>query len=234
MNDYRNLRYQLNNMDTYHPLTQKVSILKQVSNKYFRGKLIDVGCGEMPYKNLINDSCKIDEYIGVDIENPVYQNEVKPDVFWDGKTIPIVNDTFDSAILIEVLEHVPYPEIVLNEIHRVLKKGGHLVITVPFLWNLHDVPNDEYRYTPYALKRILENCNFEIIEMESFGSWHASLATMLALYSRRALVGKKKYVASLLTKPLIKYLYKKDKNLNKTDFSKSQMITGLWCVVKTI
>jgi len=232
MVDYRNLKLTNNNIDIFFPLTQKVKVISYVSKKYFTGNLLDIGCGKMPYKAMILEEAKIKKYTGVDIENDIYQNQIKPDYFWKGKKLPFQNNEYECAMLIEVLEHVPEPIQVLKEAVRVLKNEGILLITVPFLWTLHDVPNDEYRYTPFALKRMLQETDFEVLELECFGGWHASLASFLALYARRALKGKKKIFATKFLKPIIKYLYKKDEKSNKKNFKEGQMITGLWCVAK--
>lgn len=234
--DYRDLKLSRYNVDTYYPLHQKVKVITEVSKKYFKGKLIDVGCGIMPYKPLILDNATLEDYKGVDIENEMYQKEgvVRPDFFWNGKTLDFKDNEYDTAMLIEVLEHTPEPKVVLKEIHRILKNEGTLLITVPFLWTLHDVPYDEYRYTPFAMQKMLEETGYEIQEMEAFGGWHASMASTLALYVRRALKGRKKNLLSRLLFPVIKYLYKKDKKTNKTAFTEGMMITGLWCVVKVI
>ncbi len=234
MVDYRDLKLTANNIDTYFPLSQKVRVISYVAKKYFTGNLLDVGCGVMPYKKIIQEESKINQYTGIDIKNETYQSSIKPDYFWDGKTLPFENSKYKSGMLIEVLEHVPKPLQVLSEVNRVLKSRGLLLITVPFLWTLHDVPNDEYRYTPFSLKRMLNETGFRVLEMESFGGWHASLASILALYTRRALTGKKKMYASKLLKPLIKYLYKKDRKLDKKSFNEGQMITGIWCVAEVV
>ena len=225
-------KYTYANMDVYYALTQKREVIGRVSKKYFQGHLLDIGCGEMQYKKLIESKVKLSSYTGVDIENPIYQKEIKPDVFWDGKTIPLEDNSFESAILIEVLEHVPEPQTVLNEIARVLKVEGKLLITVPFLWNLHDTPNDEFRYTPYSLTRFIENAGLEVLEMKRFGGWHGSFATMLAIYIKRGIHGRYKKILGRLAMPLITWLHKKDDKYDKTDFSNGQMITGIWCVVE--
>ncbi|WP_456376528.1 methyltransferase domain-containing protein [Lutibacter sp.] len=234
MKDYRDLALTSKNIDIYFPLIQKVETISYVAKKYFSGTLLDIGCGKMPYKKMIQEESKIDMYTGVDIKNDIYQRNVKPDFYWDGKKLPFENNKYSSGMLIEVLEHVPNPESVLKEINRVINNKGVLLITVPFLWTLHDVPNDEYRYTPFALRRMLEDTGYRIIEMESFGSWNGSLASVLALYVRRHLTGKKKMYASKLLKPLLKYLYKKDKKADKKKFSEGQMITGIWCVAEVV
>jgi len=91
----------------------------------------------------------------------------------------------EDSIATEVFEHCPDPEIVMKEIWRVLKLGGILFFTVPFLWNLHETPYDEYRYTPFALKRHLTQSGFTEIEIKAMGGWDAALAQMLGLWVRR-------------------------------------------------
>ena len=157
-------RLTIENMDIYYPLTQKKELIKRISKNVFKnGNLLDLGCGTMPYKKLILENSGVTSYVGVDIENPIYQKTLKPDFFWDGFEVPLESSTFDNAILIEVLEHMTKPENTIKELSRLLKKDANLLITVPFLWTLHDIPNDEYRYTPFSLKRMLEDNNFEII-----------------------------------------------------------------------
>lgn len=225
-------KYTYDNMEVYHHLVQKRKLINRIAEKEFVGDVIDIGCGIMPYKELVLSKENIKSYLGVDIYNPGYQKEKKPDVFWDGKNIPLDDDLFESAMLIEVLEHVPNPQKVLNEVARVLKTKGKLLITVPFLWNIHDAPNDEYRYTPYSLKRLVNNAGFEILVMERFGGWHGSFATMLALFIKRGMSRKIKKPLGYLAMPLITWLHKKDDKYDKTDFSNGQMITGIWCVVE--
>ena len=97
---------------------------------------------------MLSAPSRVEKYIGLDLKDNIYQ---KPDVEWDGRTIPLADNSIDCALAMEVLEHCPEPEVVLREALRVLKPGSSLFLTVPFVWPLHDVPHDEYRYTPFAL-----------------------------------------------------------------------------------
>jgi SAM-dependent methyltransferase len=221
------------NMDYYYPLYQKRELIKTISKKYFTDTLLDLGCGEMPYKIIVQEESKVEKYIGIDIENETYQKNLQPDMFWDGKKIPLTDSTINCAMLIEVLEHVPNPKDVLLELNRVLVEGGVCLITVPFLWTLHDVPNDEYRYTPFSLTRMSSETNFDVEIIETFGGWHASMASMIALYCRRGLKGNKfQAIISKLAFPLVKYLIKKDAKYPKNVFSEGLMITGVWCLIR--
>ena len=65
--------------------------------------------------------------------------------------MPIKDNSYNTIIATEVLEHCFEPEILLKEIYRVLKPGGLLFFTVPFVWNFHETPYDAYHYTPFAL-----------------------------------------------------------------------------------
>jgi SAM-dependent methyltransferase len=220
------------NLDRYYIRTSILNALNE-NLKRFSGEILDIGCGKMPYKNYILKNSNATKYTGLDIEDAlVYDSEVKPDFTWNGINMPFENNSFDCAFGTEVLEHCPEPEIILKELHRVLKEDAIFFFTVPFLWNLHEVPHDEYRYTPFSLQRHLENSGFKDIEIKALGGWHASLAQMLGLWVRRApMSAKKRKVLSSVLKPFILFLIKKDKNLT-INFKEGQMITGLYGIAK--
>jgi len=153
----------------------------------FNGTLLDVGCGQMPYKEyILNANPNIKKYIGLDFAQGKYADLKQPNITWDGKTIPLEDATVNCAMATEVLEHCPEPLIVLKEIKRVLKPDGVFFFTVPFLWPLHDTPHDYYRYTPFSLERLLTEAGFEDIQIKAMGGWNASLAQMIGLWLKRA------------------------------------------------
>lgn len=197
-----------------------------------KGVLLDIGCGEMPYKEMIIKNSKITTYIGMDIENPKYQANTKPDIFWDGKKIPLPDNSVDCAISTELFEHLPDIDAVLKEVIRVLRPNGRLFFTVPFLWPLHDNPQDEYRYTPFSLKRHLENAGFTEINIEAMGGWDASLAQMIGLWVRRSpMTSEERARFTELIYPFYKELLEREKRSKTITYedmcSSSIMITGL-------
>jgi len=198
------------------------ALTAQLSN--LSGILVDVGCGHKPYESLLlNPPSGVQQYIGLDIPGNVYS---PPDVYWDGMTMPFRQSSIDCAIATEVLEHVPHPEVAMTEICRVLKPGGLFFFTVPFLWPLHDVPNDEYRYTPFALQRHLTEAGFGQISLRALGGWNASLAQMIALWVRRKpMTSRKRAFLSRLVLPIVRYLLRHD--VPPTTFSEGTMVTGL-------
>ena len=205
------------------------SILKalNVHLSKFRGTLLDVGCGHMPYRSLLTSTqSHVNQYIGLDLkDNPIHNNY--PDIIWQEGEIPLADHSIDCAITTEVLEHCPNPEEVMKEINRVLKPGGLLFFTVPFLWPLHEVPHDHYRYTPFSLRRHLIGSGFASIKIEALGGWDASLAQMLGLWVRRRPMGKwSRKILSVIALPVIHFLIQIEK-VTQTHFDEGSMITGL-------
>jgi SAM-dependent methyltransferase len=189
------------------------------------GVLLDIGCGYMPYRELLlAPPSRVTKYVGLDLAaHPNYP--ISPDLVWDGMTIPLPDESVDSAMATEVLEHCPEPDLVLREIHRVLRPGGVLFLTVPFLWPLHDAPYDHYRYTPFALERMLKSSGFEQVEIHARGGWDASLAQMLGLWARRRPMRRPVRAAvSLLLLPVVRLLSLSDR---APRFESNPMVAGL-------
>lgn len=124
----------------------------------FKGNVLDVGCGQSPYKFLLNAGET--KYFGVDIVDAGkfdYDNaDITP---FDGKNIPFEDGKFDGLICTEVLEHVQHYQKLIDEMHRVMKKGGTGIITIPWSARYHYSPNDYFRYTPSSLKTMFGNFN---------------------------------------------------------------------------
>lgn len=112
-------------------------------------KVLDVGAGG-PI-NAIIDQSKLD-VLRIDVNE-----SLGPDIVMDVTDMSALDDnTFDGVFLMEVLEHVPEPKLALEEIRRVLKPGGVLIMSVPFTFGIHDAPHDYYRFTKYGLEYLLK------------------------------------------------------------------------------
>jgi SAM-dependent methyltransferase len=140
------------------------------------GRLMDFGCGAKPYQSLFN----VEKYTGVDYNSEGHSHtDEQIDVFYDGQHLPFSNNTFDSIFTSEVLEHIFNLNEIVPELNRVLKTGGHILITCPYAICEHEAPNDFARYTSYGLTSILEKTGFEIIEFEKSGT---SVTTVFQLW----------------------------------------------------
>jgi len=148
---------------------QYISVLPAL-RRYAQGRLIDLGCGTAPFADLIED--QVDAYHGIDLwprsPHTVFAADIQ-------QLTMIRDEVYDTAISLEVLEHIPAPWLAIDEIYRILKPGGYFLLTVPHLSRLHDVPHDYYRYTRFGIDYLLQRSGFEIISIEE----KAGLATFL-------------------------------------------------------
>ncbi|HMZ45289.1 MAG TPA: class I SAM-dependent methyltransferase [Chitinophagaceae bacterium] len=174
---------------------------------HLQGNLLDFGCGSKPYKSLFNH---VSSYTGVDYENTGHSHiNEQIDVFYDGKNIPFKDNEFDSILCSEVFEHVFNLEEILPDLNRVLKPGGKILITCPFVWNEHEVPYDYARYTQFALKHLLEKNGFKIIVLDKSGDFATTLHQMKMVYISEHflqsifIIGKLKFITSNIRSPLM-------------------------------
>lgn len=123
------------------------------------GRLLDVGCGTKPYRSLF----EVSEYVGLEIDSPVARQRGVADVFYAGREFPFESASFDTVLCNQVLEHVFNPDEFLREIERVLRPGGKLLLTVPFVWDEHEQPWDYARYSSFGLKALLEKNGLRVV-----------------------------------------------------------------------
>lgn len=120
----------------------------------FKGKrVLNIGCGG-EFGTLIKNKSNC---ITLDIDFLK-----KPEIRADVTGLPFSENCFDYIFFLEVLEHTKNPFDAIREIHRVLKKNGLLIISVPFIFPEHDIPYDYFRFTRYGILELLSG--FEIEE----------------------------------------------------------------------
>lgn len=143
------------------------------------GDLLDVGCGEMPFRFALSKRVR---YTGIDVAAALEFGMVGNDSIhiFDGRDIPFPADYFDHVLCTEVLEHAEDPENLINEIHRVLKPGGSLTLTVPFSARVHHAPYDFHRFTTYRLSALLKP--FGQFEISARGNDVAAIANKLVVF----------------------------------------------------
>jgi len=153
-----------------------------------RGRLADLGCGKVPlygaYRTLVSEA------FCVDWQNSLHGNEYL-DLACDlSAPLPLPDRVFDTVILSDVLEHLPEPQLLWQEIARILRTGGKLLLNVPFLYGLHEVPHDYCRYSEFALRRFAAGAGLEVLLLERTGGAPQVLADIAAktllLYFPRA------------------------------------------------
>lgn len=165
------------------------------------GRVLDVGCGKKPYESLFANA---KEYIGMDIENPGHDHSDESiDVFYDGETFPFPANFFDSVLTNQVFEHVFNPSHFIQEISRVLKPGGFLLLTVPFAWDEHEQPYDFGRYSSFGISHILQNHGFDILSFTKSTRGLTAIIQLFLGYLYKLFYSKNKAVNLLGTIMLI-------------------------------
>jgi len=139
----------------FQPLEQELEPV----GRYLSGRMLNAGCGTRDISEFLRDH-GVTEVTRYDIAS----ND--PDVVIGPiESMPFAADSFDSALCNAVLEHVEDAERGIRELARVVRKGGYLVVTVPFLQPYHPTPGDFRRYTADGLAQLGRNAGLEVIDM---------------------------------------------------------------------
>ncbi len=191
----------------------------------FTGKVLDVGGKKIgkrgkfipPIKNIERW-----EYLNTD-------EKTNPDFLADICSMPFEDDSYDVLLVTEVLEYIKEPVKAVQECYRVLKKGGNLIISVPFMHPMHyDADFDMQRFTQIYLRNILSNCSFSEINFYEMGSVGAVLFDFLNIATSYASKNKKSYLNMLLQRSKFIFLL-----IDKyTPHQKKYINTGYFIVIK--
>lgn len=138
-------------------------IFKAKSDLFNGLRILDIGCGAKPYAHLFQNA---QSYIGVDTNLSGHDHSKEEiDVFYDGKTLPFTDRSFNSVVSFQVLEHVENESLFFKEIDRVLLPAGLLMLSVPFCWSEHEQPYDFRRISSFGAEKLLAANNFDVVEI---------------------------------------------------------------------
>ncbi|SEF99026.1 class I SAM-dependent methyltransferase [Parabacteroides chinchillae] len=151
-------------------------ILLKCFEKNAKGKLLDIGCGNKPYASYLEKY--VDTIYGCDF---VQSDEGNVDLVCDAINIPLDDESFDTIISTQVLEHVYDTRKCVSESYRLLKPGGTYIISVPFVWPVHLAPYDYHRFTKFGINKYLEEAGFCDIRIYSNGGKWAMIGQMISL-----------------------------------------------------
>lgn len=151
-------------------LTSKIARekLNQKAAKYATSsKTLEVGAyGKPAYGAFFPNKVGVDvrEGPGVDIVASVYE-------------LPFGDDSFDMVLCMVVMEHLEDPKKAITEMKRVLKPGGLILVSTPFMFPIHDSPRDYWRFTKYGLKLMFKD--WDIIELSAETNFNETFAVLL-------------------------------------------------------
>lgn len=189
--------------------------IEETVDKYkFKGKVLDFGCGDKPYKYLFKYGT---DYKGIDFKqystNNCFLYSESPDYYFskdyvENFKIPFPDKSFDHLVTFQVLEHHQDPEKMFAEIFRVVKKGGYVLITVPFMGGIHGEPQDFQRFTRYGLEAKAGRYG-KILEMKEQGSVFSVVSTFIG-ESLIRFTGRSKFhyfLGMMIFPPFLLYSY---------------------------
>jgi SAM-dependent methyltransferase len=165
------------------------------------GSVLDVGAGHSPWRGWLSRGTV---YQGIDVAYASdfgMQLQTKDVVYYAGGVMPFPDNAYEAVLCIEVLEHSKNPSQLLEEIARVMKHGGTLLMTVPWSARRHHIPHDYQRFTREGLASLLDQTGFDAVEILERGNDIAVIANKLTVLTFR-LIAPRKFVHCLVTWPL--------------------------------
>lgn len=231
----KNNRIRVDHKKTSSVLLNNLQIDLLLNNsQYIKGFLLDAGCGEKPYSLIYEELTE--KSVGCDVEYCIH-NQTAVDVFATLDELPFENNTFDTILCTNVLEHVAENEKAFSELSRVLKYNGYMLVSVPFLYPAHEVPHDFYRYSFYGLMYQMKKNGLDIIKVIPWGGIGMMVLVYFNLFLCKFLkIGIINYFACVLQEGLYT-IYRKiclnhlmSKDIEKT-IAKT-ISTGYFIVVK--
>ena len=134
----------------------RVTLDRFIESHAGTGLTLDIGAKTGPYADWFPNrvSLDIEARDGIQIVS-------------DAQALSLADEVFDVVLCTEVLEHLPEPQRAIDEMYRVLKPGGRLLLTTRFLFPIHDAPHDYFRYTKYGLRHLMRAFVIESLEEET-------------------------------------------------------------------
>lgn len=190
-------------------------LFKKILEKEIEGKVelaVDVGCGPATNESLY--SYFSDNWISLDNSKNSFEDWQKNGSFpliADINSIPLKDKSADLCFLLDVLEHLENESKALEEIKRIIKNRGYLLISVPafkVLWSYHDEQaGHKRRYRGKEIKKISEENGFEVVRSLYFNSFLFLPILIIRKILRMSSKGKNTLEINLSPKFLDKVLY---------------------------
>lgn len=139
---------------------------------------LDVGAGSRKWRVTLENrgytykSCDIDEQFS-------FEGKGCHDIIGSIEDLPIDDNSFDLVVCTQVLEHIREPQQAVNELNRILRPGGVVILTTNFQYGLHGAPHDYFRFSRYALTHLFSSSGLEISKMVSRGGYLGAIAQFL-------------------------------------------------------
>lgn len=127
-------------------------------------RVLDVGAGTNPARKTAKINCR--EYVTLDIDEsavPDIVADIQVQDFLSNIKSPKLSEQFDAIFCLELMEYTYLPTVVLFNLFSLLKPGGKLFISFPFVYPIHKPIGQDYlRYTEDGARKVLELVGFDV------------------------------------------------------------------------
>ncbi len=152
-------------------LTKKYSPLRifqimEANKVYIKGKSLEFGAYKNRKKNFSTYLNGKKNFQYTNLKKDKKNNILKGDL---DQKLKFKSNHYQNLIVFNVLEHLSNPIKSLKELHRILKKGGFLIGSTPFLYQVHGAPNDYLRFTKNYLINEFKKKKFKAIYVKELG-----------------------------------------------------------------
>ena len=162
--------------DKPHERASILAFVREMADGLSPGTVVlDVGAGDAPYRELF-EHC---EYLTSDWEESEHERAAASEIVAPAEALTLADASVDAVLMTQVLEHLPEPAVALREAARVLRPRGGIFLTVPFAWELHELPSDFWRFTPGSLEKLLASAGFAEIVVKPRTDCFTTLAQLL-------------------------------------------------------
>jgi len=161
----------------FYGFLEKIGLMKRITEKPLRvfvkkygnnSKTLNIGAGKTTFEEFFPNQTTLDVEVRPDMQI---------DIIADAHDLSeIQNNSYETILCTEVLEHLHTPHLAISEMYRILKPGGLLLLTTRFIFPLHSSPVDYYRFTKYGLRHLLKD--FEILELSEDSNTMETIAIL--------------------------------------------------------
>ncbi len=169
----------------FQPLEQELEPVV----RYLSGHMLNAGCGSRDIRPFLREH-GVEEFTRYDVESSDKEVLIGPI-----ESMPFADASFDSVLCNAVLEHVYNPERSVRELARVVRKGGYVVVAVPFLQPYHPCPGDFRRYTADGLAQLGRSAGLEVVEILPVHSFAQTFGWLLWEYAQEKKGTLRRYCA---------------------------------------
>jgi SAM-dependent methyltransferase len=162
--------------------------------------VLDVGYGKKPYISVVVGASA---YAGLEYDSPRTRAAGTAEYFYGGRQFPVEDGSFDGVLSSQVLQHVFNPDEFLNEVRRVLRPGGTLLLSVPFVWDEHEHPHDYLRYSSFGLRELLVTRGLRVTQHRKTVNDFRAICQLMNAYTFKKTFTGRPYLDLIATLALI-------------------------------